>query len=285
MSILLQALRKSEEQRQLGQAPSIHSPSADGPASTAPGPAWIPAVLVAVSALAMAWFGWEQYRAPDTLTNAASQPALAEAAAPTGQEALEPEGMPANEAASHAPAADSEGDSTRVRKPGLIAAPSGRTPVESFQAEDAAQTPGAAAAAPPGRPRGSRANQAVREYTAAPGGSPPAAVSGSSSPDTPGTNDMAAVPTADASGERVAAAPHQPEPITYWELPQSVRDSMPEMRITVLVYAEQPENRFLLIGGQRLLEGEEFESGMLLQEIRRGGAVFVYRNYRFLVKG
>jgi general secretion pathway protein B len=75
------------------------------------------------------------------------------------------------------------------------------------------------------------------------------------------------------------------EPITYWELPQGVRDSLPELRISVLVYAEQPQDRFLLVSGQRMVEKDEYEGGVVLDEIRRDGAVFLYRKYRFLVKG
>ena len=54
MSILLDALKKSEEQRQLGKAPSIHSPVAE-PGDGRPGsPQWIPLALMAVSAIALA---------------------------------------------------------------------------------------------------------------------------------------------------------------------------------------------------------------------------------------
>jgi general secretion pathway protein B len=75
------------------------------------------------------------------------------------------------------------------------------------------------------------------------------------------------------------------EPITFWELPQGIRDSLPDLRITVLVFAERPEDRFVLIGGQRRVENDQIQDGLLLEEIRREGAVFTYRNYRFLVKG
>jgi general secretion pathway protein B len=59
---------------------------------------------------------------------------------------------------------------------------------------------------------------------------------------------------------------------------------MPEIRITVLVFAQTPEDRFVLINGQRLKEKEEVAPGILIDEIRRDGVVFSYRKYRFLVK-
>ena len=47
MSILLDALRKSEEQRRLGSAPSIHDGSGAQPPGSAPGQQWIPMAIVA----------------------------------------------------------------------------------------------------------------------------------------------------------------------------------------------------------------------------------------------
>jgi len=67
-------------------------------------------------------------------------------------------------------------------------------------------------------------------------------------------------------------------------LPQDVRDSLPDLHITVLVYAEEPTERFVLIGGKRLVEKEQVGQGVVLEEIRREGAVFRYRNYLFQVK-
>jgi hypothetical protein len=59
---------------------------------------------------------------------------------------------------------------------------------------------------------------------------------------------------------------------------------MPELHITVLVYAENPQDRFLLINGERLREKEEVSEGLVLEEILRDHAIFSYRNYRFQVK-
>ncbi|NNJ64059.1 MAG: GspB domain-containing protein, partial [Xanthomonadales bacterium] len=54
---------------------------------------------------------------------------------------------------------------------------------------------------------------------------------------------------------------------------------------TVLVYADKPEDRFLLVSGQRVVEGDTLDGNIMLEEIRREGAVFIYRSYRFLMKG
>jgi general secretion pathway protein B len=97
--------------------------------------------------------------------------------------------------------------------------------------------------------------------------------------------EAAASPAEQTADRHAGLEPHVSEPISYWELPQGIRDDLPEIRITVLVYAEQPNDRFLLSNGQRLVEKDQLDGGLVLDEIRKDGAVFLYRNYRFLVKG
>jgi hypothetical protein len=95
-------------------------------------------------------------------------------------------------------------------------------------------------------------------------------------------------PPAPALDEPPPAEPREyraplPGPINYWEVPGSVRDQLTEMRISVMVFAERPEDRFILMNGRRWVEGEEPQPGLRLEEIRRDGAVFTFRRYRFLV--
>jgi general secretion pathway protein B len=78
--------------------------------------------------------------------------------------------------------------------------------------------------------------------------------------------------------------PGEPEPIGYWELPDAVRSSVPEIKFSVLVYAADPADRFVLINGQRLGEGDSVQAGLVIKEIRREGVVFSYRLYQFLVE-
>jgi general secretion pathway protein B len=263
MSILLDALKKSEELRQLGKAPSIHSPVAE-PGDGRPGaPHWIPLALMAVSAIAMAWIGWQQFRVP----SASAVPGVA-----AGVQA-------------EVPAADPEPGEGQVA--GLAAGrsqQSQRTPVESFRPDTKALRSVAVIpsdAEDDGQPEvrtdsevaGGIGTQADDSGAAERTAEPVLAAQ-----DTP-------APGAEARPGQPGVAPHVPEPISYWELPQGIRDSLPEMQVSVLVYAERPEDRFVLVSGQRMVEKDEFEGGVVLEEIRRDGAVFQYRNYRFLMKG
>lgn len=76
----------------------------------------------------------------------------------------------------------------------------------------------------------------------------------------------------------------EPEPISYWELPDSVRADVPEITYTVLVYNTNPDERFVLINGVRLAEGDSYQPGLVVKEIRREGVIFSFRLYQFLVK-
>ena len=66
MSILLDALKKSESQRLLGQTPTIHTAIAAPVAKRETEQHWIALSMLALSAVAIAWFVWQQYRQPVT---------------------------------------------------------------------------------------------------------------------------------------------------------------------------------------------------------------------------
>ena len=87
----------------------------------------------------------------------------------------------------------------------------------------------------------------------------------------------------DAGAPAAGGATTESQPISYWELPAAVRNQLPEMNISVLVFAERPADRFVLMDGQRLAEGDQLQDGLTLQEVRRDGAVMRFKMYRFLV--
>lgn len=264
MSMLLDALKKSEEQRQLGTTPDIHSPADHVPQSDGrTAGLWLPTGLIAVAVVAMAWFGWKQFERPET---AMVPPQVAERAA------ADPQSQPE---VAVSPAPNAEGEA--------------RTPVENY-AGAATSEPGDA---PVNNERTSERQQVSQSFNqfeapqgeAADGGPASGPATNPPVPVTPAAKPSGLKPDARAKSSGAAAKPYQSEPMSYWELPQGVRDSLPEFHVTVLVYAEDPEQRFLLINGMRLKEKEQLQSGVVLDEIRRDGAVFSARNYRFLVKG
>lgn len=266
MSILLDALRKSEEQRTLGGAPSIHS-AVPGARPGSRSRHWLMLVMLGLTAAAVAWFGWQQFEDPapgaGRAETAQTQPSDPESAA---------RDAPVEKPARFEPQPRSDD-------------PAFRTPVEDYQSA------GLEEAAPADEEAGDRPtlSRSIADYSleedpglAAEEGRPAGPDDDWAADEAFATIDELEAPETERTSRRELAGR---EPISYWQVPQSLRSTMPEFKITVLVYSEVPEDRFLLINGKRLRESEELADGVLLEEIRREGAVFTYRNYRFLVNG
>jgi general secretion pathway protein B len=271
MSILLDALKKSESQRQRGEATGINDPVAGEAMQGAARKKWIPVVLVALSAVIMAWIGWQQLREPDAGASLAEHPATAAA----GQSEVAP-------AEEQGKLEASNGDTPATVQPGAR-----RTPVEALPPGLASNTKGSAAPPEPAHqaePRKTRVNESFTTFENA----AQAATAGETAPVVAPSGDSTAAVAKDEPARKQGAPSGNTrvtQPISFWELPQGIRDGLPDLRITVLVYAEKAEDRFLLLGGRRLFEKDEVQEGVVLEEIRRDGAVFLYRNYRFLVEG
>jgi general secretion pathway protein B len=261
MSILLDALKKSEAQRRLGQTPTLQTPVPGEFAMQNPASIWIPAAMSVVAGALIWWTVSAQYQKPETIAAAS-----AGVAAPVeeGATASAPDPASGRQRSAKTPVMDF----TETKAP--LAGSADRS---SAARDDSGQTP--QSAVEPGQPEPGRYSEGAQVRA----------------PESPSAAVRRAQRVAEA--DRVAAAerkreerlePYEAESISYWQVPQSVRQDMPEMHITVLVYAENPSDRFLLVNGQRLHEHEELNEGLVLEEIKRDRAVFSYRNYRFHLK-
>ena len=272
MSILLDALRKSEEQRRLGATPTLQTPERTLDPALHEQRQWIPAVMMALAAMAIAWLGTVQFHRPEPTpapVAVESLPTDVPLRAETTQEALD-------------------------KLAGVAEVPPATTPVMDFTTEpkvpaepQAANAPGVAAQNAQTGPAGRevRSEAPVKLFAGAAGEE-------TAEPEVATAEEPIAALVEDLSTSDVAARPdtgqlepYAAEPISYWQIPQSLRESMPEMRITVLVYAENPQDRFLLINGKRLREKDEVSDGLVVEEIQRDRAIFTFRDYRFQLKG
>ena len=265
MSILLEALKKSEAQRQLGATPTLQTPVEPSRQGTSGWGRWAPVAMGFVAAAVIAWAGWMQFRPPA-------------ATVPGG----------------HGPVAGMKDPAAATASAPVPAA--GRRDVDgSGKARQRPSSPGAAQRKSTGEDVAEKRRllgKSYRAYEPPPGAEPAtAAAAAQTASATPAPGAPAAAPeepTADARevpGRSSAVAAPGEETVSYWQIPASLREGLPELRIRVLVFAERPEDRFLLINEKRLREGEELERGLRLEEIQRDRAIFSYQNYRFHLKG
>lgn len=269
MSILLDALKRSESQRELGSVPTLQT-SIDGTTSMGrDGNSWVAAVMILLAAGMMGWMGWEQYRLPDeVLTASTGQPTRTEqsetAAAGTAQ---------ATELRSSSQIANNSSNSGGNILPkidGPLTVGDQQTQADELETQQR------------------RVGREFREYAAGESSSTATEAANTPTLDNSVRQHEVASVNLDSSAQAVSAINsetiYEPETISYWQMPESTREGLPELRISVLVYAERPENRFLLLNGERIREGDELPNGLRLEEIQRDRAIFNYRNYRFHLK-
>ncbi len=266
MSILLDALRKSERSQKPIVTPDIHSSAPSDPASN-PLNIWLLAILLVMALVTSGWIVWRQYQ-PET---DAYQPPVSlpsEGVRTQTDDTDSPGGLTGNENASVEPAAATVPDINSLSRP--------RTPVETYQSStgDSGSTDAISAAS---SGSGSAEQTQAKKWSSN--------TDDSYSDPTPVKQQNAPASNAKARApESILSPPQIPAPIGFWELPDSVRDQVPEIKFSVLVYARDPSDRFVLINGERLSEGDTYMPGLIVEEIRRDGVIFSYRLYRFLIE-
>lgn len=256
MSILLEALRKSERSQRPAQPASIHmeqqSESGNG-RRLGKGPVTI---LLLILLLVIAWFGWRQYQAPEV----GYQPPVSlpvTAGKSVADEEIQPQGeVPRVTQDKSESAGKTESDVVR-------------TPVEKYK-----------------KPANVAAKPITKKPTTKKPNTKKLTSNGESTAKASKSQPVAKKPATvkKTSLNKAASTSKGPAPISYWELPDSIRADVPEMKFSVLVYATEPVGRFVLINGERLKEGDSFGQGLTVKEIRRDGVVFTYRLYQFLIE-
>jgi general secretion pathway protein B len=308
MSLILEALKKSEAKRRLGEAPDLETPFAAQRRRRSPLPLIVAAIVIAAGA------GWWLLRTPAVPAGAVSAPAPVQAkplaAVPPAKQVKPPAANPPAVAstpppalvASTQPAADSQNVAqwlpvgqgplrtmgvNRNRAAGANAA---GTPVAAMPAAAAkpkppamvtftAPTTAAAVTPPPG----------VKKPEPAP---EPAAVAGLKKP------EPLAAPAPPAGVKKPEPVPEtalapgvkKPEPApsvvsgsgapAYYELPFSVRKDLPALKLSMHVYAPEPAQRFIILNDSRMVEGNA-QDDLALREILPDGAVFEFKGQRF----
>jgi general secretion pathway protein B len=245
MSFILDALKKSESDRQRQNGPALFEVRVAPPRTRLPLWALAIALLLVVNLGVALWMllrhQGHAVGPADATSSAASAPLLPGATPPPVVTASAPA---AQSAAPPAPAP---------------AAPSATVP----PAVPPASSPAAAAAAP---------------------GTTAGAADSSAAPETANAEDYAPAQEQPASGigNHVRRGTASGVPL-YQDLTTAAGTQLPQLRLDLHVFAARPEDRFVLINMRKLREGDTLPEGVRVDSITPEGAVLTFNGSKFLL--
>jgi general secretion pathway protein B len=252
MSFILDALKKSESDRQRQNGPALFEVRVAPPRTRLPLWAIAIALLLVVNLGIAMWLLLRHQAHVDTPAAATGPPSPAAPASASG--------------------------------PPAVAGAATSVPVV------ATSTPaGAGAATPaPAAASASAAGGAASTTPAAPAAAPPAAASGqgsaSGAPDSSSPEDYApAEETSSAAlANHVRRGTASGVPL-YQDVSATPGTQMPQLRLDLHVFAARPEDRFVMINMHKLREGDALPEGVHVESITPEGAILTYNGWKFLL--
>lgn len=247
MSYILEALKKSEQERQIGQVPDL-SVIQETPARAAPRwPRWLLAALL-LNIVVLAVLAWRIWDARMSASLASSPPAPSD----TQQTAQSAADAALESGTRGVDAVDASLSSAAAVPAQNLAPASGTVPAPELPEPVSHQPTPAPVPAQPLQP----AAQAQTETQLGP--------------------DLEPLPPVD-SVDAAAAVPR-------WEdLPDAQRAGLPVPRIDVHVFAQEPERRFVLIELRKYHQGDTLEDGAVIETILADGIVLSYQGRQYRV--
>jgi general secretion pathway protein B len=88
----------------------------------------------------------------------------------------------------------------------------------------------------------------------------------------------------DQKAESQAPAPDGNKIYSVSELPLSLQQSLPAFTISAFLYSDDPAARMVRVNGKMLREGDALPEGLKLNEIRQDELIFGYQNYRIRLR-
>ena len=283
MSLILEALKKSEQQRRLGEAPTLGSPVV----STRKRRSVLPLIAILIVAAGGVWW-WLGHRTSAPASAPAPVASTAPAETPISQQVQKrPATGTVRPAPQRTPPAANTVSPDKRAAVGVGTVPHA-TPPAAAPAAPPVATPGAAAA--PDKTAGLRtpATPAPAKTDAAVPAAPPATTTAdatpAATPPAPAAPTKTQPPSATAAVARPATAPPAAagEALpTVWELPYASRKDIPAIELSMHVYSSDPKQRFVVIKGDRHGEGDEVGTDLVLKEIRQDGIVLDFKGQVF----
>lgn len=313
MSLILEALKKSETRRRLGEAPDIGTPFTVKPRRRNPWPLIV--ILVAAAAGTGWWYMRTMPRPGDANTiaalpsppaapaagkgSASAQPTVAKAA-PSGpaRDTTSVQAQPKPEAASATgakPSARADGSAVGATAPGAAPdlqtmrpmnrhLPTPTVPVPATANQKPFVTSAPTAPAPASRatpPPGTTAVAPARPATGPTVAAPPAPAPANIAKAEPGPGAAKPIEAPPAAAPAAPSAPAAPAVPQYYELAYGVRKDIPQFNLSMHVFAADAAARFVVTDGERKAEGDTVKEGLILREIRPDGVVLEFRGQRF----
>jgi general secretion pathway protein B len=258
MSYILDALRKSDQQRHRGSSPTLLTAHDAPAAARQPAALWygIIALVVLIAGITIGALRPWEHEAP------APAPAVAQPPLPAPVALVPHEVATVN--ADNAPARRSESAPVRTPAAPAVTSPNANihpvTPAPAPAAAQLAATPSAIAPPPP-----SAAAVATQPRAAVPTTvvtAPPA--------------NVVTPPPAPAAAQLAGTAV-----ITYPELPFAIQQEIPRLNVAVHAYSKEPKSRLVTIDNRLLHEGDDAAPGLKIEQITPDGMVFAYKGFRF----
>jgi len=265
MSLILDALRKSEAERRRGQMPDLRAELPPTVHSIAPRrrwPLWFAGMAAAIAVAALAWGLWDRTPqappAPVTVERAEDAPAPATTQLPA--------------------------------QPAVVSAPPSMQPAPPVRS-----TPLPGAEPPPAQPVEDDVYAAASAREPPPTAVPPASTQAApaSEPSAPARTDprsadtnAASTPTAPAPSP--AAAPVAPLPmpppatgaaVRIADLSPGEREQLPALKISMHMFGPTPAQRFAIIDGTRVTQGDRVGEAVV-EEIASDGVVLNWHGRR-----
>jgi len=265
MSLILEALRKSEAERRRGQTPDLlaePAPVKRAPRAVLPrGWRW---ALAVIALLAIAWL----VRSVFSLSADSDADADADAVRPASAEIVERD-VPVRRDRGRAEAAPD-------RAP-VLAAPAAE-PSVSTPPIAKPPAPTVATVEPPPAPTAEVRPRAPSQATAPPASTASSIISEPAPLPTPRTAPppQAAPPQAATSSPPLSGAD---TPLRLADLSTEERQQLPPLKISMHMWAEDPARRFVIIDGNRMAEGDRVGNAVI-ESISSDGVVLVWQGRR-----
>jgi general secretion pathway protein B len=266
MSYILEALKKSQQERELGRVPTIDvlPMTADGPDTR---PSYWGAAAVVLAALAVMIALYAAFR---------GSPSAPQPPAITSGPAQAPQTAPASPATEPVPTAPV------TARPEPQSAPAERVAEAGSGVSPATPSSGGSPDEGPATSSEGVQRPAARKPQAPPVVAEPAQRRDKVPEDL--RQDIEAFKEqvrGTRSKGREAEAPTEKIPPQKLELPKEVAARMPTLIMTVHIYDEDPSKRFVLINGRKIREGRRTREGVEVEEVLPDGAVLSYDGHRF----